>query len=132
MVLELKEDRETFLVAPSMRDDLLTEAFPVTLFQSITRQGVLFLWPCRLPGMDGRTIDWHASALEAAEFATKSWVRVQADMSLAAYSIFEALGDLPDPEWPNLPFSDILRIGFKDKYIDSPEHPAVQRLRGRT
>jgi hypothetical protein len=30
------------------------------------------------------------------------WVRITANMSLGAYEIFEATGDLPDPTWPDL------------------------------
>ena len=130
--LELKEDRDTYLVAPLMREDLLSEAVPVTLFLAINRQRVIFLWPCRLPGPDGRSNPWHTSALEAAEHATKAWVRVESDMSLGSYALFEAVGDLPDPDWPDLTPTEILRIAFKDKYIDSPEHPVVKRLRGHT
>src|SRR5215469_5622428 len=66
-VIELREDREVFLVAPAVRDDLATEIIPVTLFTGITRQGVLFIWSCTLPGADGKTNRWHESALDAAE-----------------------------------------------------------------
>jgi hypothetical protein len=132
LVLELKEDRDIYLVAPSMRDDLLSEAFPVTLFTTINRQRVLTLWPCRLPGPEGRSNPWHQSALEAAAYATKAWVRVEADMSLGAYGLYEAAGELPAPEWPDMTLAEILKIAFRDKYIDNPDHPVVQRLRGRT
>src|SRR6516225_1973455 len=41
-VIELREDRELFLLAPAMRNELGTEMTPVTLFTAMTRQGVLF------------------------------------------------------------------------------------------
>ena len=132
LVVEMKEDRETYLVAPSMRDELSSEAFPVTLHLAVTRQRALSLWPCRLPGPDGRTNPWHVSALEAAQHATQAWIRVEADMSLGAYAIFEAIGDLPEPEWPELALAKILEVAFKSHYIDSAEHPIVMRLRGHT
>ncbi len=130
MILELKEDREVYLVAPDLYAELLGEIVPVMLYPTINRQGIISLWPCRLPGPDGKTNPWHQSALEAAEHATERWIRVAANMELGAYEIFEAVGDLPEPEWPDLSFQELLKIAFKDAYIDRPDHPVVQRLRG--
>jgi hypothetical protein len=49
--LELKEDRETFLVDPQLWSALSAEpAFgPRLLFGAINRQGVFFVWPVKLP-----------------------------------------------------------------------------------
>jgi hypothetical protein len=99
-------------------------------FTAVNRQGVLFLWPIRLPGPDGRVDEWSRTALEAAQMATKGWVRVTANLSLGAYEVFQATGQLPEPEWPNLPFPDVLRIAFKDRLIDNLDHPVLRRLRG--
>jgi hypothetical protein len=132
-VLELKEDRETYLVDPDLWPELATtEATfsPRALFTSVTRQGVLFLWPIRLPGPDGKLDDWNHSALEAAQMAQSRWVRVAANMHLGAYDVFEATADLPEPAWPDLSMGDILRIAFKDRHVDTLEHPVLQRLRG--
>jgi hypothetical protein len=68
-VLELKEDRETYLVSPDLWPELPGELTPKVLYTTINRQGVLTLWPIRLPGEDGRVDQWNASALEAAEMA---------------------------------------------------------------
>ncbi len=130
-VLELKDDRETYLVEPSLWSELPLEVVPTGLFTAINRQGDVFLWPVRLPGPDGRQLEWHRSALEAAQIAMGAWVRVVANMSLGAYEVFEAGGDLPEPEWPELSFSQLLlEIAFKDKFIRSLDHPAIQKLRG--
>src|SRR5262245_48833604 len=55
-VIELKEDRETYLVAANLWPQLATESTftPRALFTAVNRQGVLFLWPVRLPGPDGK------------------------------------------------------------------------------
>ena len=129
-VIELREDREVFLVAPAVRDDLATEIIPVTLFTGITPQGVLFIWSCKLPGADGKTNRWHESALDAAERAMTGWLRLVADMGLGAYQIYEAAGELPDPEWPDYSFRQILEVAFRDRLIESTDHPVVKRLRG--
>ena len=131
-VLELKEDGETYLVAPELWDQLAGEGTfsPRLLVTSINKQGTLFLWPIRLPSPDGRHDDWSRSAMEATSFASNGWVRIQSNMILGAYEVFEATGSLGDPEWPKSPFGDLLRIAFKDKYIDSLDHPVLKRLRG--
>jgi hypothetical protein len=97
-LLEFKEDRESYLVDPGIREELFGELVPVTLFLVINRQRVPFLWPCRLPDETGRSNSWYESALDAAERAMGSWIRITADMNLGAYQLYEAGGDLPDPE----------------------------------
>jgi hypothetical protein len=62
--------------------------------------------------------------------AKTKWMRLVANMSMGAYDLYEASDLLPEPEWPDLPFSEILRIAFKDKYIDEMDHPVLKRLRG--
>jgi hypothetical protein len=52
-VLELKEERENYLVAPDLWFELVGELIPKVLFTVINRQKVLSVWPVRLPGEDG-------------------------------------------------------------------------------
>ena len=129
-IIELRDDRETYLVLPSMAADLAGEIAVATLFLTINRQGVVHLWPVKLPGPDGKHNEWHRSAAEAADVAMKRWVRVIANMSLGAYEVFVARGQSPDPTWPDLPLSEILKIAFRDRIIDRPDHPLVKQLRG--
>jgi hypothetical protein len=100
------------------------------LFTSITRQGVPFLWPIRLPGDDGKHNEWHRTALEAAQRAQTRWVRIAANMAAGGYDLFEATGALPEPEWPDLSFRELLKIAFKDRFIRTADHPVLRRLRG--
>jgi hypothetical protein len=103
------------------------------MYACINRQGVIFLWPVRLPGSDGRQLEWHRSAAEAAEMAMKRWVRVKANMNLGAYEVFEASASIPDPAWPSdLTFDQMLAIAFKGRLVDSFDHPVLKRLRGET
>ena len=128
--IEVKEDREVYLITPKMAQALPGEFATVTLLTTINRQGVLHLWPVKQPGPDGKHNEWHRSAAEAAERAMKKWVRVTASMSLGAYEIFEASGDLPEPVWPDISFEEILKIAFRDHIVNSLDHPLVQRLQG--
>lgn len=129
-IIELRDDRETYLVVPSVARDLPGEFVMANVYTAINRQGVVQLWPVRLPAVDGRVLEWHRSAAEAAELAMQKWVRVKANMSLGAYEIFEATSTIPDPEWPEQSFQDLLRIAFRDRLIDSLGHPVIKRLRG--
>lgn len=131
-VVELKEDQETYLVEQPLWSELAAESTfsPRMLITSINRQGVLFLWPIRLPGADGRTDSWSRSAMDAAQRASESWIRVQANMSLGAYEIYEATGEWGDPTWPDMPFREILKIAFRDKLISDLDHAVLRRLRG--
>ncbi|UCF33645.1 MAG: hypothetical protein JSV78_15065, partial [Phycisphaerales bacterium] len=83
-VLELKDERETYIVVPELWQDISTELVPKVLFTAIDRQNNVFLWPIRLPGNDGRLDQWNQSALEAAQMARSNWVRISANMSLGA------------------------------------------------
>ena len=130
-IIEVKEDREVYLVTPEMAQNLPGEFVAATLHTCINRQGVLSLWPVKLPGPDGKHNEWHRSAAEAAELAMKVWVRITANMSLGAYEPFEATGDLPPPVWPEIDLPEILRIAFNDRIVDRLDHPLVQRLRGQ-
>ena len=129
-VLELREEREIYLVAPSIRSALPGELIHKTLFTALSRHDVVFIWPIRLPGEDGRLDAWNESAQDAAHLAQDHWVRVVSNMHLGAYETFVATGDLPEPRWPDKTFQELLNIAFKNRYIDSLDHPAIRRLRG--
>jgi hypothetical protein len=129
-IIEVRDDRETYLLKPDIARELPGEYTMATLYTAISRQGVVHLWPVKLPAPDGRVIEWHRSAAEAAELAMQKWVRVKPNMALGAYEIFESQGVIPDPEWPTLGFNELLRIGFRDRYVGSLDHPLIKRLRG--
>ena len=130
-MVEMKEERETFLVTPAMMSEpgIYELVVPARLVTYITRQGVLALWPLKLE-KDGKLNPWHESALEAAQLAEEQWVSVRADMSLGAYQIFLATAELPEPEWPEHTFSELVRLGFKGLIVDKPDHPLIQQLTG--
>jgi hypothetical protein len=62
--------------------------------------------------------------------AMEGWIRLASNLSLGAYEIFEPTGNLPDPEWPDIEFNEILKIAFRDKIIDDTNHPVLKQLRG--
>jgi hypothetical protein len=96
--VELKTEREIYIVKPGIESVLAEFVEPVRLRLCVTRQGVVFVWPLKLPKDDARRGDtWNRSAVEAASLAVDSWVRVSADMSLGAYQPYRAAAELGDP-----------------------------------
>jgi hypothetical protein len=129
-LIDLKDDREDFLVRPEILPSLMTEVVYKTIFTAINRQGVVFLWPVRLPATDDRKSAWLRSAREAAEKAMEQWLRVQSNMSLGAYEITPAAIEMAQPVWPDHSFQELVRIAYRDRMITSLDHPVVKRLRG--
>jgi hypothetical protein len=130
-IIELKEDREVYFVTPAIAAAMPNEVIPVTLFTAISRQGVVFLWPVKMPTSDRRSSAWNHSARAAAEVCMKGWHRVPANMALGAYEPIPAKGVIPEPEWPDHTFTDLLRVGFPgDKFVGVLHHPVLKMLRG--
>jgi hypothetical protein len=129
-MIDLKDEREDYLVRPEIVPELTGEVVFKTLFTAINRQGVVFLWPVRLPTPDDRKTEWARSQREAAEVAMAKWTRMKANMSLGAYEITIAESVVAEPEWPELTFQELVRIAYRDRMITSIEHPVIKRLRG--
>jgi hypothetical protein len=129
-MIVLKDEDEIYIVARGVVAELATEIVSMSLFTAVNRQGVCFLWPVRLPSADGRQQEWHRSAREAAEMAVNRWVRTKANRSLGAYEIHVAEGVMAEPVWPDVDFAGLIKLAFRDRIVDSLEHPVVKRLRG--
>jgi hypothetical protein len=129
-IIELKEERDEYIVARGLVGELAGEIVLKTLFTAINRQGVVFLWPVRLPDPEGRQLEWRRSMREAAEIGMTQWVRVKANMSLGAYEMSVAESVMTDPVWPDTSFQELIKLGFRDRLITTIDHPVIKRLRG--
>jgi len=129
-MVQLKVDREFYPLMPDVAAALPGEWEPYRLFTAINRQGVVFLWPCRLPDPE-RPSPWHETLLEAANLALSHWIRVTANMPLGGYETARARGDLPEPVWPPHPFRKLLEVAFGKNLVTDLDHPLVGRLLGR-
>jgi hypothetical protein len=129
-MIDLRDDREDYLVRPEILPELTGEVIFKTVFTAINRQGVVFLWPVRLPAPDDRKTEWPRSAREAADMAMTKWVRLKANMSLGAYEITVAESAMADPIWPELSYQELVRIAYRDRMIAALDHPVIKRLRG--
>jgi hypothetical protein len=131
VLYEDKETREFYFVAPAMISKLraISDVSITTLVQFMTKQRVLGIFPLKIG--TGGSSGWQDTAMAAAELAKTNWVRMQADMALAGYRVMKAKGDLGEPEWPSIPFNELLDIAFKDRVISSEDHPVFNKLLGR-
>ena len=132
MVLELKETRETYLVDPSLWPELRLEIAPKRLFTAIYRENNVFIWPIRLPDADGQLDPWSESALEAVPLAIEHWIRVVSNSAQSVYEVHVAKAELPEPQWPDITFEQLIKIAFKDRFITSLDHPVLKKLRGES
>jgi hypothetical protein len=129
-VIELKDEREEYVITVSLVPELVGEFVSKTLFTAINRQGVVFLWPVRLPDPEGKQMEWWRSLREAAELAMNQWLRTKANMSLGAYEMFVAESTMSEPVWPEITYQELIRLAFRDRLISSLDHPVIKRLRG--
>jgi hypothetical protein len=129
-LIQFGDDRDFYLVPPASTAFMAGEFHVFMIYTAINRQGVVFLWPVRLPDSDGRQIEWHRSAHEAAAKATEQWIRLASNRSLGAYEILIAQGQIPEPVWPDHSLRDLLKIAFSDRIIDKPDHEVIRQLRG--
>jgi hypothetical protein len=133
-IIDLKDDREEYIVARDLVAELSTEIVFKMLCLAITPQGTLFFLPLRWPGPDGKDMEWWRSLREHAKRAEEQWIRVIPNMELGAYECLVAIDKLAEPKWPpedEYNFWDLIKIAFREYLVTHLDHPVVKRLRGR-
>jgi hypothetical protein len=134
VLLTLKEDNETYLVLPQLRQALTGESLCglYILLACVTKAGTPFLWPIRMADSDGKWNIWHQSAWQIAEKAQHRWCRMQANRDAGHYVAEydqRPTEQQQTPAWPDLALRDWLELAFRGFTIDSLEHPVLKRLR---
>jgi hypothetical protein len=130
MILELKSEREIYIVAPTVWDVVPELLRPAVLHTGIDTSNNVFLVPMSLPTQDGRRNLWHQTLQDAVNAAEKSWVRCVANMKLGAYEAYIAIGNIAEPVWPDTSLQELIQIAFRDRVIDTAEHPVIKQLLG--
>lgn len=131
MILENKEARESYVVVPEVAQEISELVRPVMLHSAIDRQNNVFLVPVPLPGEAGTRNPWHESLAQAVEHAKLKWIRITANMHTGGYDVYEAEGELPEPEWPAHDIDALVQVAFRGKIITGLDHPIVQSLLGK-
>ena len=130
-IYEDHQYRCTYLVDKGLITLLGDYFSPAVLVTTISKQGALFLWPLKLPKINGRDNAWYQTAREAAEMAKENWLKILPDHSLKKYKVTIASGDLGEPKWPALTIDEIMEKILIHNYIGDENHPVIQRLQGR-
>jgi hypothetical protein len=128
-----------YFVTPTMLDHhvILPRLRKVTIATVYTWPGgVISLWP--VPFAEETRIACWKSARAAYEMSRGRddkgrlrWVQLCWNSDRRDYDVAIAEGIDSEPKWPDdLDLRKLLKLGFADKIIDSPEHAYVLQLRG--
>jgi hypothetical protein len=130
-LLWIDDETRWFLPSPAMMQHIGDELTIVRIVTCIDLCGDISLWPVKLPSSEGRASPWHQSAMVGADQAASRWTRLTADMKKQRYRIFLGGSDLPEPEWPERTFSEMINEAFAEYHITTADHPVIKKLRGR-
>jgi len=133
--IKLKEDGEFYILKPEIAREISEETISVIIYTCVTKTGLVFLWPIKIPVEGAQGQLWHSSAHECAEEAMHDWRRIKTNRGLGAYEATKS--DNPnaatvEPKWPSVSFGELLKLGFQKtgRYVSSFEHPVIKLLRG--
>jgi hypothetical protein len=91
--------------------------------------GVISLWP--VPSAEESRIACWKSARVAFELSQTQWAQLIWNSDRRDYDVAIAEGINTEPLWPDdLNIGKLLKLGFAEKIINTPEHPYVMQLRG--
>jgi hypothetical protein len=134
ILLTIKDDNATYLVAPKMRKALSGNSLcsVYTLFCCVSKAGTPFIWAIKMADPDGKWNAWHQSAYGIAENAQARWCRMESNLDAKLYVATydeRPLDKQQEPNWPDLSLRDWLELAFRNYTIDDPDHPVLKRLR---
>ena len=130
-LLDLQDGGRVYLVVPEIAAQLEDDVRLYKLAPGLTRQDKLFLWPCPLIPSGETPNPWHTSHNDAFNAAKGGWIRMKSNRACGFYDIIEPEKIMPEPDWPDMSFADMLQIAFNDDHIvDRDDHPALRRLKG--
>jgi hypothetical protein len=55
-----------------------------------------------------------------------------ANKHVGGYDMLVAQAVLPEPEWPDVTFDELMQIAFRERLIQGSDHPVVTQLLGRS
>ena len=129
--LKLKDEFEEWVIDADIAKHVPEHIVVKTVVHAVNTKGISFLWPLKVSTKDGKTLDhWSETALIASKEARGKWIKVMSDPALGGYRCSMALGDLPEPKWPAESWEEVMNIAFRERFIDSPDHQVIRRLRG--
>ncbi len=129
-LLKDEEDGKLYLVKPEITGDLVEQVKQYILYLCVNKSNDPFIFPVPQPNEEGKWNEWHRSQSKCVQKAMEKWIRMQANFNIQGYDIFEAEGNLAEPEFPDMSLEKIFSIAFDDAIINDLDHPIVKKLRG--
>ena len=118
-------DNKLYVVTPAILSLVGSQARTFRARQAITPERELYLWPAPAEGR----LESDIAHLNAQQMALSRWVKIVWDRK--TFRAVEPEGDLGEPQWPDLPFNEVLAMGLTPHLLDREDHPFVKRLLGR-
>ena len=131
LLVEDKDNGETYIATPAMQSYLGTNAVAKTLRLSVDSTGAPKIIAQPILDGQGTPNSWHASMVKGIDLAETTWVRMEAARNASQYTIIRSRDDLGDPEWPTQSMEELVQEVFQNKIISDPDHPFARQLEGR-
>jgi hypothetical protein len=121
-----------YFIEPAMRPYFIAGSAVKVLVPAVNQLGAVFIWP--VPADDGqssRNNSWNESHRGAYQQAKIKWTKMVGDRVARQYRVYEASGNLPDPQFCSLPFNQQIALAFSGiNTISDSEHPVLRAMRG--
>jgi hypothetical protein len=133
-----KIDKDFYVVMPQMAAAMEGETFKAYLVPCVNKHQIPFIWPVRILEADDKASSWVDTRHLAVEMAEGKWVKIRANQKQGAgyYDIFQAKGELGEPEFPAKDATSYLQVLDeaipKERKIATPDHPIFfKKIEGR-
>jgi hypothetical protein len=100
---------------------------PVCLRAWTNLTGRLAVWPIGLPTLEGGPELTLGPTCVVAELAEMKWCRLRNALHGQGVILSTQREGLPEPEWPDVSFIDIVELAFRDRLITSLDHPVIHQ-----
>lgn len=118
-----------FWVSPHVLQDVDDSTIRLySLHLCISKHGSsLFWWAIGLPGVR----DMECDRIRR-EYATVrgTWMRLEWNEGSRMHDQTLVEAAWPDPNWPDASADELIRIAFRGRVIDTPDHPVVLQMKG--
>jgi hypothetical protein len=125
---ESDDSRRMYYIANNLwtLEDLQGGLRAVILAPWLGADGSLGLWAASASSAAG---EWYTSAQEVLAVGKTEWIRMQTDNKEKIYRYYRPTKPLPDRQWPELTFGEILKRAFGSRVVIDEDHELIRRLR---
>jgi hypothetical protein len=122
---------ETYYVQKEMVNFFTNGIVAKLITVAVNQWNHAFLWP--VPNNDARTLrnSFNQSHRRAYHEAKTKWIKMYREEGADLYTVVEAVGNLPPPQFPEEPFDQLLEVGFRGKIVNRPDHDVILGQAGK-